>query len=238
MIRPWKRNKNKVIRHALIMAAGRGMRMLPLTNSIPKPLVHFGNDTLISNGIHRITKAVEFVHITVGYKAATVAQHVIELGVNTVLNTEGKGNAWWIYNTFFKLLDEPIFVLTCDNIVELDFDLISKEYVRFDRPTCMVVPARPIRGLEGDYILQRDNVVFRLDRRKPTESYCSGIQVLNPAKINEMTRRTEDFNSVWRQLISRRQVYCSNVYPKRWFTADTIDQLARLNTWGKGRSVS
>jgi len=211
------------------MAAGRGIRMLPLTETTPKPLAAFGNDTLISNGIRGITKAVDFVHITVGYKAAAVAQHVIELGVNTVLSTEGKGNAWWIYNTFFKLIDEPIFVLTCDNVVELDFDLISKEYVRFGRPACMVVPARPVSGLAGDYIFQRDNVVYRLDRHRAAESYCSGIQVLNPAKVNALTQRTEDFQNVWRQLIRRKQVYCSTVYPKRWFTADTVEQLARLN---------
>lgn len=229
MLLPWKNSSRRGIRHALIMAAGRGMRMLPLTNTVPKAMAPYGNATLIANGIQTVTRSVDYVHITVGYKAAIVAQHVMELGVNTVVNTEGKGGAWWIFNTFLKLLDEPIFVLTCDNVVELDFGLIAKEYSRFGRPACMVVPARPVRGLEGDYIFHRDHRVVKLDRETPSDSYCSGIQVINPARVNRLVKRTESFSEVWARLIRRREVFCSRVYPKKWFAADTMAQLASLN---------
>lgn len=73
-------------------------------------------------------------------------------------------NSWWIYNTLLRELDEPMFVLTCDNVVELDFDLLESEYLQYGEPACMIVPVRPVAGLDGDYIFHRDNVVTELKR--------------------------------------------------------------------------
>lgn len=217
------------IRHALIMAAGRGVRMMPLTAIIPKPMAPYLDSTLIANGIREIRKHVEVIHITVGYKGPKLAEHVIDLGVDCVYNTSGKGNSWWIYNTLLKYLNEPLFVLTCDNVVELDFEQLEREYVRHSEPACMLIPVAPVPGLEGDYIFQSNDVVTRLDRNAQSEMYCSGIQILNPAMINRITSPVEDFYLVWKQLIAERQVLCSSVYPKRWFAVDTIDQLSFIN---------
>src|SRR5687767_6015737 len=113
----------KTINYALIMAAGRGTRMMPLTTLVPKAMVPYNGTTLIANGIDGIRKHIPNIYITVGYKGAILAQHVIEHNVTGIFNTEGKDNAWWIFNTLLKFLNEPVYVLTCDNVIELDFDL-------------------------------------------------------------------------------------------------------------------
>ena len=213
-------------RHALIMAAGRGIRMAPLTNIVPKPMIPVGDSTLILRGIHTVSRNIPFVHITVGYKARMLAEHVIEEGVASIFCTEGKGNSWWIFNTLLAYLDEPVVVLTCDNLTELDFGKLHADYRECGSPACMVVPVRPVNGLEGDYIFLDGQVVTALDRQRPAAFYCSGIQVLNPKRINEIVAPTEDFYDVWKHLIALRQLYCSRVIPERWFTIDTIDALA------------
>jgi NDP-sugar pyrophosphorylase family protein len=212
------------------MAAGRGARMMPLTNVIPKPMAPYRGTTLIADGIRKIRPYIENIHITVGYKGKTLAEHVVELGVSSVFNTAGKGNAWWIYNTLMKHLNEPIVVLTCDNVVDLEFDEIATDYDNLNQPACMVVPVKPVLGLEGDYIFQKDNIVLKLDRNDPSDSYCSGIQIINPSRINALTKETEDFYVVWDQLISQQQLYASNICLTRWFTVDTIEQLNELNS--------
>lgn len=216
------------IQHALIMAAGRGRRMMPLTAAMPKAMAPYGDTTLIAASIQDVRKSIRFVHITVGYKGAMLAQHVIQNDVTSIFNTEGKSNSWWIYNTLLKYLDEPIFVLTCDNVVELDFELLAQDYFDFDQPSCMIVPAKPVEGLDGDYIFHRRNIVTELNRNKKSEIYCSGIQILNPAKINELTVEEGDFYSVWRQLIAKQQVVISRIYPKKWYTVDTLEHLGEL----------
>ena len=217
------------INHAIIMAAGRGVRMTPLTDAIPKPMAPYAGSTLIAKGIEKIRDRIPHIHVTVGYKKAMLAQHVIEHGASSVFNTEGKGNSWWIYNTLLRDLDEPIYVLTSDNVVDLDFDLMEENYKSLDNPACMLVPVKPVEGLEGDYIFHENHFVTELNRSKPSEIYCSGIQIINPAKINRITRESEDFYAVWHQLIEKRKLMSSSVYPKKWFAVDTVAQLTELN---------
>ena len=99
------------LRHAVILAAGRGTRMYPLTDLVPKPMVPFRGGSLISHGIASLKQQGVQIHITVGYKRAVLAQHVIELGVDSVLTTEGHTNAWFLYRSLLCHLDEPLVVL-------------------------------------------------------------------------------------------------------------------------------
>jgi NDP-sugar pyrophosphorylase family protein len=218
-----------MIRHAIILAAGRGLRMAPLTDAIPKPMAPYNGTTLIARGIARLAEKIENIHVTVGYKKAMLAQHVIEHGASTVFNTEGESNCWWIYHTLLRSLDEPMFVLTCDNVVDLDFALLEENYEALDRPACMLVPVRPVAGLAGDYVFHDNQLVTEISRQKETDIYCSGIQVLNPYRINQMTHEGENFYDVWRQLIDEQQLFVSSVYPNKWFAVDTIEQLTTLN---------
>ena len=211
------------------MAAGRGMRMAPLTDAIPKPMAPYDGSTLIARGISRLADRLDHIHVTVGYKKDMLAQHVIEHGASSVFNTEGKPNCWWIYNTLLSRLDEPIVVLTCDNVVELDFELLEANYLSLNSPPCMLVPVRPVPGYDGDYVFQEDHLVKEISREKETEIYCSGIQVLNPYRLNQLTQEGSSFYDVWRQLIDQQALFVSSVYPKKWIAVDTIEQLTTLN---------
>lgn len=217
------------INHTLIMAAGRGMRMMPLTGVIPKAMAPYKGSTLIAKGIAKIKKHIDNIHITVGYKGAMLAQHVIERNVSSVFNTGGKGNSWWLYNTLLKYINEPIFVLTCDNVIELDFQKFTDDYYDQGAPTCMVVPVKPIEGLEGDYIFHNNNIVTELSRERKSDIYCSGIQIINPLEVNQITLETESFHELWNQLIKRQRLYCSNILPEKWFAVDTLSQLDAVN---------
>lgn len=217
------------IRHAVIMAAGRGQRMMPLTETVPKPMAPYKGSTLIAHGIDRLRDQLPQIHVTVGYKGAMLAQHVIQHGASSVFNTEGHSNSWWIYNTLLRHLDTPLYVLTCDNVVELDFDLLERNYSEAGEPPCMLVPVTPVPGLEGDFIFHEDWIVTEVNRHKPSDIYCSGIQILNPARVNALTDDGGDFYSVWSQLIARRKLGVSRVYPKKWISVDTVEQLATLN---------
>ena len=167
------------IRHALIMAAGRGQRMAPLTDALPKPMAPYRGLTLVVDGILRLSHILDFIHITVGYKGALLAQHVIQHDVATVFNTEGHSNSWWLHHSLIRFLDEPIFVLTCDNIVELDWERLEQDYRASGSPACMLVPVQPVEGLEGDFIVRDGPIVRSVGRELESDIYCSGIETWN-----------------------------------------------------------
>ena len=54
-----------MINHSIILAAGRGIRLMPKTKKIPKAMVKIKNQTLILKGIKKIQKYIKNVHITV-----------------------------------------------------------------------------------------------------------------------------------------------------------------------------
>ena len=175
------------------MAAGRGLRMMPLTDSVAKSMIRIHGETLISKSIAQIQNIIPNIAITIGHMGAELAKHVVEQNVSMIFNTSGKGNAWWIFNTPMRFLDEPVLVLTCDNIVKLDIEFIYSNYLSLGEPACMIVPVKPVAGIEGDFITGYDRKVVTLDRNAPAEAYCSGIQVINPLKINGKMASTENF---------------------------------------------
>lgn len=207
------------------MAAGRGLRMMPITQSIPKPMIDINGTTLIAKSLKQLKQKIPNICITVGYKAPELAKHSLEEGASTIFNTGGFGNCWWMFNTLMKYIDEPVLVLTCDNVVELDLDFLLRYYEILRKPACMVVPVRPVSGIDGDYIFGKDYFVEELSRQVTSEIYCSGIQMLNPYRINRLVARQEDFNRLWTSLILLRELRYSDLYPNQWYAVNTLGQL-------------
>ena len=56
-----------------------------------------------------------------------------------------------------------MFVLTCDNITNIDFNLIEKDYIKKGKPECFLVPVKPLKKLEGDFIHRKKNIVTKFE---------------------------------------------------------------------------
>ena len=84
---------NNMIKQAMILAAGRGKRMMPLTKDMPKSMLRIGNMTLIEDKIVRLTEAgVERIIINTGYLGEYIRDHVgdgSKYGINIVISDEG-----------------------------------------------------------------------------------------------------------------------------------------------------
>ena len=73
--------------------------------------------------------------------------------------------------------------------------------------------------------IKKKNIVLKLSRKEKSDIYCSGIQIVNPYKVNKVVNRTENFNILWKKLILKKKLIVSDVTPKKWFTIDNLKQL-------------
>ena len=65
---------------AMILAAGYGKRMMPLTENLPKPLLKIGNESLIQRNINALlTAGFNDIIINVSYLGSMIKKHVVEV---------------------------------------------------------------------------------------------------------------------------------------------------------------
>ena len=68
---------------AMILAAGYGKRMMPLTENLPKPLLKVGNETLIERNINALlAEGFNEIIINVSYLGSMIKDHVLEMFPN------------------------------------------------------------------------------------------------------------------------------------------------------------
>jgi N-acetyl-alpha-D-muramate 1-phosphate uridylyltransferase len=175
-------------RSAMVLAAGLGTRLRPLTDTIPKPLVEINGRALIDHALDRLTLAgVERVVVNVHYKAGMMAAHLarrdypqIELSEETELLDTGGGVA-----RALPLLGEAFFVVNGD-VFWLDkdpallrladaFDPANTDGVILLQPT---VTAVGYEGL-GDYFLDPPGNPRRRREREVAPYLFAGIQLLH-----------------------------------------------------------
>ena len=149
---------------AMILAAGRGERMRPLTDHTPKPLLPAGGKPLIVHHIERLAAAglrdIVINHAHLGEQIETALGNGAGLGVNIAYSPEGEGRALetggGIYKALTLLGPDPFLVINADIWTDLDFANLTlapgdlAHLVLVDNP-----PHHP----EGDFVLSHGRVL-------------------------------------------------------------------------------
>lgn len=209
---------------AVIIAGGMGSRMMPLTDYVPKPLVKVNNVPLIRYVINFLkNNSIDNVLVTYGYKGDLLLKE-IHKDVSGFINTEGKDNAYFLFNTAVKHIDRPIIVCPCDMIVQIDLEEVKRDYEKLGSPAACIVPVKT--KLDADAILLDGDRVLAISREVTSDLYASGIQILNPKKINENISGFTNFYDVWKALIDKKMLYCTKSTPTEWKIFDRLTDLS------------
>ncbi len=173
---------------AMILAAGRGNRLRPITDTTPKPLVPLCGKPLIEYHIEKLaaTGINEIVinHAWLGHKIEQALGDGSHWGVKLSYSPEPEGGletAGGIINALELLGDKPFLVINGDVFCEMPFDgLIKKAQQLSDgkETTClghlMLVPS-PEHNAKGDFGLDSEGLV-----QQQGEYTFAGLSVLHP----------------------------------------------------------
>jgi NDP-sugar pyrophosphorylase family protein len=208
---------------SVILSGGKGNRMRPITNYIPKALVEVGDKPLIEYVLDMVGNTEKYV--TYGHKSDLLFNKT-KLDVNGYINTTGKDNAYFLYNSFVKYINEPIIVSPCDMVIEIDLNKVYSDYLTLGSPPIMVIGVNPVKGVEGDFIqYDENNIISQLSRTINSDKYCSGLQIINPYKVNQLTQKSENFYDVWKQLMEINKLKASNIIPTKWRCYDYFENI-------------
>lgn len=176
----------------VIMAGGKGSRLKPLTNVLPKPLIPIGEQTMLEDIMDRFTVyGCNDFYISVNYKAEVIKQYFQNINnpiYNLVFFQEGKplGTAGSLHLLKDKI-DKTFFVSNCDIIIDDEYSEMLN-YHRRNKNEITVIAAMKNYAIPYGTIETGDNGSLKSLLEKPdiTFKINTGMYILEPHLIDEI----------------------------------------------------
>ena len=216
---------------AMILAAGRGERMRPLTDSTPKPLLLVRGKPLIGWHLEALRRAgvtdvvINTAHL--GEQICATLGDGRDYGVVIEYSHEQQGleTAGGIINALPMLGDAPFIVVNGDVFTDFDFSLLTARH-GLDALAHLVMVENPAFNTNGDFYLTDEGLI----RTEPPGSALTfaGLSVLSPRLFDGLAPGKRPLAPVLRDAIRARQVRGEH-HAGRWSDVGTLQRLESVN---------
>ena len=218
---------------AMILAAGLGNRMRPLTLHTPKPLLEVGGKPLIVWHIEKLQKigVTEIVINTacLGEKLANALGDGSQFGVKILWSHEGEGleTAGGIINALPLLGDEPFILVNGDVWTTMDFASLLDVQLG-EQQAHLVLVENPPQHLKGDFILS-NGLAYTFEQEQLGEALTySGIAVLHPRMFAGLENGKRPLAPLLKQAMQQQQVSAEKLQGI-WVDVGTPERLEQLD---------
>lgn len=178
---------------AVIMAGGEGMRLRPITDNIPKPMVDIGGVPLLERQIQRLADArIKRVYISVNYLSHLIEEYFgdgssfgLEIRYLREVQKLGTGGA---LSLLLERPDGPILVMNGDILTTSDFRSLSEFHVNNNAELTVAAVEYNVNIPFG--VIQNEGTAVRALVEKPSQRFfCNaGIYVVSPAALDYIPR--------------------------------------------------
>ncbi len=184
-------NRQKIDLPVVIMAGGKGTRLKPITNVIPKPLVPVGDKTILEVimdqfegiGCHKF-------YMSVNYKADMMKYYLSQLDhkydIEFFMEDKPLGTIGSV-SLLKGRITTPFFVSNCDSINEQDYRDVWDYHVQNHNDMTIVTMVKSFKIPYGVIETGEDGLMTAL-KEKPEQTYQvnTGVYILNPELIEEI----------------------------------------------------
>ena len=220
---------------AMILAAGRGERMRPLTDTIPKPLLHVDNKPLI---VHHIEKLAHNGFKEIVINIAHLGQQIVDSlgngskwGVKIYYSDERESgaleSAGGIKKALTLLGDEPFLVVNGDVFCDYEFDA---DFELKESLAHLILVSNPSHNIQGDFGLDGEQKLINKDAIQYT---FSGIGYYNPELFSSLDSAKKPLAPLLREAIAEKKV-SGELYSGEWHDIGTPQRLEEINNTIKG----
>ena len=214
----------------MILAAGRGERMRPLTDSLPKPLLEVGGKMLIEYHLEKLKAAniteVVINHAWLGHKIEQALGDGSRYGLNIHYSPESEAleTAGGIINALPLLNDEIFIVINGDIFCDYDFATLPTSLSELAH---LVLVNNPPQHSQGDFFLTQSGLIEAEGENKLT---FSGIGVYHPDLFKGYSQGKQPLAPILRGAMQQHQV-CGESYAGVWHDIGTPDRLNELDLY-------
>jgi len=175
----------------VIMAGGKGTRLDPFTQILPKPLIPIGQKTIIELIIDSFTRhGADAFHISVNYKARILKSYFEELNppyaISYIEEPKPLGTAGSL-RFLYGRVHSPLFVTNCDIIVKADYGEILEFHHRSGNDVTLVASLKNFRIPYGVVDIQNGGTLRKITE-KPEYSFLvnTGMYVVAPEVLGRI----------------------------------------------------
>ena len=203
------------VKKAIILGAGFGKRMRPITKKIPKPLIKINSVTLLENSIKFLnTLGVKHIIINTHHLHKKIVNFVkrkkfsskvsVVVERKKILDTGGG-----ILNASKKFKKQVFFVLNPDTLwgksYIKEFRKLESAYFKNKKPTMLLVSKSKSydHSFKGDFNLNSKNEVLR---QKNNRFIFTGAQIINRSVFKKRKIKPFSINKVWDDLIKNKEL--------------------------------
>ncbi len=217
----------------MILAAGRGERMRPLTDSLPKPLLTVAGKPLIVYHLEKLAAiGVTDVIINIAYLGEKIWQALGDgtqwgLSIQYSEEPEPLETAGALLHALPLLGDQPFILVNGDVWTDIDFSALVKQPLG-DYLARLVFVKNPAHNPRGDFSLDGDRV---LQRHASLPAYTfSGIGLFSPEIITGYPNKRTIFplREVFADAIHKR-ILSGVLFDGDWRDIGTPERLSELN---------
>lgn len=175
----------------IIMAGGKGTRLKPLTNVIPKPLVPIGDKTILEEIMDRFESiGCHSFYMSVNYKAEMMHFYLNQLEHKYDIEFFEEDKPLGTIGSVSLLkgkLKTPFFVSNCDIIIDQDYRDVYDYHIENHNDLTLVTAVKSLRIPYGVIETGEDGLMVGL-KEKPELTYMinTGLYLLNPDCIDEI----------------------------------------------------
>lgn len=230
---------------AMVLAAGLGTRMRPLTDTRPKPLIEVGDKPLLGWALdHLEAVGIEHIVVNVHYRAQQIEEYlacrahqgqILVSDERAQLLETGGGVA----NALPLLRGDSFLVINADNLWQdgscQELEALIRQWDK-DRMDALLLLAPRLRATgydgAGDFFMQEKGELKRRGQSVSAPYVFSGIQILARSLFNNVKPEPFSLNRLYDEALARGRLYGAELQG-RWFHVGTpeavqiTDQLLR-----------
>ena len=226
------------IKYGMILAAGLGKRMQPLTLKTPKPLLEINNYTLLERAINLlISHGVQEISINVHYLPDQIKSFInrkkfkVKITISNEENLLDTGGG--VLKGTQNFGNNPFFVINPDTVWSKHYlpELKSLEaiYLKNNKPTLLLVNKKLSidPSFKGDFNLNNE----KISKDSENQFIFTGLQIINRSVFTNEKSEVFSMNKVWNRLIKDKNLlgFESNQKFYHLNTSDMYRKIQSLN---------